>query len=79
MDRTASGIPWGENEEIVGLISRFVTHYLTEPGHPADPDQVFQAPGRPLRTERSLPIWVLQLSVDLSACKLFSHELIHRY
>ncbi|KAJ7161759.1 hypothetical protein C8R46DRAFT_1284188 [Mycena filopes] len=35
--------PWGENEEIVGLITRFVTHYLMEPGHPVDRDQVLQA------------------------------------
>ncbi|KAJ6579756.1 hypothetical protein B0H10DRAFT_2235655 [Mycena sp. CBHHK59/15] len=34
---------WGENDEIVALINRFFTHYLTEPGHPADPDQVISA------------------------------------
>ncbi|KAJ7502142.1 hypothetical protein B0H11DRAFT_2224065 [Mycena galericulata] len=34
---------WDENGEIVELITRFVTHYLTEPGHPADPDQVVNA------------------------------------
>ncbi|KAJ7917058.1 hypothetical protein B0H13DRAFT_1870591 [Mycena leptocephala] len=33
---------WGENNEIVALITRFVTHYLKLPGHPADPDQVIQ-------------------------------------
>ncbi|KAJ7032113.1 hypothetical protein C8F04DRAFT_1235573 [Mycena alexandri] len=35
--------PWGENEETVGLITRFVTHYLMEPGHPVDPDRVIHA------------------------------------
>ncbi|KAJ7181958.1 hypothetical protein C8R46DRAFT_1313688 [Mycena filopes] len=35
--------PWGENAETVALITRFVTHYLTEPGHPADRDQVIRA------------------------------------
>jgi hypothetical protein len=27
---------WGENNEIVAHITRFVTHYLKLPGHPAD-------------------------------------------
>ncbi|KAJ6570342.1 hypothetical protein B0H10DRAFT_1964752 [Mycena sp. CBHHK59/15] len=31
---------WGENEEMVALINTFIAHYLTEAGHPADPDQV---------------------------------------
>ncbi|KAJ7860646.1 hypothetical protein B0H13DRAFT_2355502 [Mycena leptocephala] len=34
---------WGENTEIVALITRFVTHYLKLPGHPVDPDQVISA------------------------------------
>ncbi|KAJ7736245.1 hypothetical protein DFH07DRAFT_986936 [Mycena maculata] len=34
---------WNENEEIVALITTFITHYLTEAGHPADPDRVLHA------------------------------------
>ncbi|KAJ6568477.1 hypothetical protein B0H19DRAFT_1256239 [Mycena capillaripes] len=34
---------WGENDEILLLITRFVTHYLTEPGHPVDPEHVIDA------------------------------------
>ncbi|KAJ7467795.1 hypothetical protein B0H11DRAFT_2046409 [Mycena galericulata] len=34
---------WGDNAETVALITTFITHYLTEPGHPADPDQVIHA------------------------------------
>ncbi|KAJ6455611.1 hypothetical protein C8R47DRAFT_1250722 [Mycena vitilis] len=34
---------WGENAETVAFIIRFFTHYLMEPGHPADPDQVIGA------------------------------------
>ncbi|KAJ6528866.1 hypothetical protein B0H19DRAFT_1083208 [Mycena capillaripes] len=34
---------WGENNEILGLITGFVTHYLTEPGHPIDPEHVIDA------------------------------------
>ncbi|KAJ6565123.1 hypothetical protein B0H10DRAFT_1965806 [Mycena sp. CBHHK59/15] len=33
---------WGENEETIGLITQFLTHYLSEPGHPSDPHRVFQ-------------------------------------
>lgn len=35
--------PWGENKELVELISRFVVHYLTGTGHPHDSDQVIHA------------------------------------
>ncbi|KAJ7026246.1 hypothetical protein C8F04DRAFT_1297867 [Mycena alexandri] len=31
--------PWGDNAHVVTLITEFFTHYLTESGHPADPDQ----------------------------------------
>jgi hypothetical protein len=34
---------WGENTEIVVLITQFITHYLSEPGNPADPNRVFHA------------------------------------
>ncbi|KAJ7442385.1 hypothetical protein B0H11DRAFT_2348197 [Mycena galericulata] len=34
---------WGDNDETVELIKRFMTHYLTERGHPTDPDQVISA------------------------------------
>ncbi|KAK7021463.1 hypothetical protein R3P38DRAFT_3540916 [Favolaschia claudopus] len=35
--------PWGDNHEMIELISRFVIHYLLEPGHPHDPDKVIGA------------------------------------
>ncbi|KAJ7025218.1 hypothetical protein C8F04DRAFT_140746 [Mycena alexandri] len=35
--------PWGENKELVELISRFVVHYLRGTGHPDDSDQVIHA------------------------------------
>ncbi|KAK6974444.1 hypothetical protein R3P38DRAFT_3378642 [Favolaschia claudopus] len=35
--------PWGDNHEMIELISRFVIHYLLEPGHPHHPDQVIGA------------------------------------
>ncbi|KAJ6526049.1 hypothetical protein B0H19DRAFT_1084657 [Mycena capillaripes] len=39
----AENDPWNDNDETVALITRFVTHYLTEHGHPTDPEHVFQA------------------------------------
>ncbi|KAK6984525.1 hypothetical protein R3P38DRAFT_3452457, partial [Favolaschia claudopus] len=35
--------PWGDNTETVAIFKRFVTHYLSEPGHPEDPKHVFEA------------------------------------
>ncbi|KAJ7727573.1 hypothetical protein B0H16DRAFT_1778505 [Mycena metata] len=35
--------PWMENQEIVALVTRFVTHYLMGVGHPVDPHQVIHA------------------------------------
>ncbi|KAJ6609591.1 hypothetical protein B0H10DRAFT_2225819 [Mycena sp. CBHHK59/15] len=35
--------PWGENEEIITLITQFITHYPTQSGHPSNPDRVFHA------------------------------------
>lgn len=32
-----------ENQEIVALVTRFVTHYLMGVGHPVDPHQVIHA------------------------------------
>lgn len=35
--------PWGDNTHVVALITEFFTHYLTESGHPTDPDRVIDA------------------------------------
>ncbi|KAF7372654.1 hypothetical protein MVEN_00128500 [Mycena venus] len=35
--------PWEENGVIVELITCFFIHYLSEPGHPTDPNRVFEA------------------------------------
>ncbi|KAJ7737937.1 hypothetical protein B0H16DRAFT_1761913 [Mycena metata] len=35
--------PWGDNAQVVRLITEFTTHYLTQSGHPTDPDGVLSA------------------------------------
>ncbi|KAK7034331.1 hypothetical protein R3P38DRAFT_2617309 [Favolaschia claudopus] len=35
--------PWGDNAETVVLLKQFITHYLTEPGHPALPGNIYDA------------------------------------
>ncbi|KAK6993142.1 hypothetical protein R3P38DRAFT_2567220, partial [Favolaschia claudopus] len=35
--------PWGDKVETVGLIIRFISHYLVEPGHPRDVNDVIRA------------------------------------
>ncbi|KAJ7700694.1 hypothetical protein B0H17DRAFT_1128559 [Mycena rosella] len=52
---------WNENDEIVDLITPFVTHYLT--GHPTDPDQVISALADDINVEDPLLRASLFLSV----------------
>ncbi|KAJ7269146.1 hypothetical protein C8J57DRAFT_1227883 [Mycena rebaudengoi] len=35
--------PWEDNHECMKLLTQFITHYLTQPGHPSDPDGVVDA------------------------------------
>jgi hypothetical protein len=35
--------PWEDNHECIKLLTQFITHYLTQPGHSSDPDGVINA------------------------------------
>ncbi|KAJ7809488.1 hypothetical protein B0H14DRAFT_3759726 [Mycena olivaceomarginata] len=65
---------WGENTEIVGLITQFIAHYLSEPGNPADPNRVFHA----LMDEDSDPADTLLRPKFFLSC-LITHDWSQEY